>query len=99
MLTTQINYTSFFENARIAGRKSVSPAIIDKVLQDLAAAAVGQTDYLLEENQKDLDRMDPNDPKYDRLKLTAGRIEDIAGEINNVVQLKSPLGCILSEKT
>ncbi len=99
MVTTQINYTAYFENARIAGRKSISPAIIDKVLQNLAIAAVSQTDFLLKENKKDLDRMDPNDPKYDRLKLTAERIENIAAEINNVVQLESPLGLILSENT
>ncbi len=99
MLTTQINYTAYFENARMAGRKSISPAIIDEVLQDLAVAAVAQTDYLLKENQKDLDRMDPHDPKYDRLKLTTARIEDIAGEISNVVHLESPLGRIISEKT
>ena len=99
MLATQISYTAYFENARIAGRKSIAPALIDKVLQDLAAAAVAETDYLLEENKKDLDRMDPHDPKYDRLKLTVARIEGIAGEINNVVGLKSPLGRVLSENT
>ena len=99
MLTTQINYTAYFENARIAGRKSVSPGVIDKVLQDLAAAAIAQIDFLLEENKRDLDRMDPLDPKYDRLNLTAARIEDIASEINNISELKSPLGRLLSENT
>jgi len=93
------NYTGYFENARTAGRKNIAPAIINKVLQDLASAAVAQTDYLLAENKKDLDRMDHDDPKYDRLKLTVGRIADIAGEINNVAQLKTPLGHVISKKT
>jgi glutamate-5-semialdehyde dehydrogenase len=49
------------------------------VLQDVAAEAIAQTNYILAENQKDLDRMDSADPKYDRLKLTAERIKGIAG--------------------
>lgn len=92
------NYTTYFENAHIAGRRSVPPAIINEVLKDLAETAIAQTGYLLQENEKDLERMDPNDPKYDRLKLTAARIEDIATEINNVSQLESPLGDVLSQK-
>ena len=99
MLIKEINYTSHFEKARIAGRKSVDPVTVNNVLQDLAASAVNQADYLLQENKKDLDRMDPNDPKYDRLKLTEARIQDIAKEIGNVAKLGSPLGHVLSEQT
>ncbi|MDB5006339.1 MAG: glutamate-5-semialdehyde dehydrogenase [Mucilaginibacter sp.] len=92
------NYTKYFESARIAGRKSVDAAVINEVLTDLAKTAIAQTGYLLQENEKDLERMDVNDPKYDRLKLTAARIEDIAAEINNVANLESPLGDVLSQK-
>jgi len=99
MIST-MSYTSYFENALIAGRKAKpTPAIINQVLADLADAAVAQTEYLLQENKKDLDRMDPADPKYDRLKLTVGRIEDIAKEILAVAKLESPLGEVLSDKT
>jgi len=93
------NYSTYFENAVIAGRQKLDAAVINLVLHDLAANALTRAAYLLEENKKDLDRMDPHDPKYDRLKLTATRIVDIAAEINNVAQLKSPLGLTLSEKT
>jgi glutamate-5-semialdehyde dehydrogenase len=92
------SYTKYFENARLACRKSFEPLFINKVLQALAIAAVAQSDYLLKENKKDLALMDQADPKYDRLKLTAGRIEEIAKEINNLAQLKSPLGRILAKK-
>jgi glutamate-5-semialdehyde dehydrogenase len=51
----------------------------------------------LAENQKDLDLMDPQDPKYDRLKLTAARIEAIAADMISVAKLDSPLGKQLSE--
>jgi len=93
-----MNYTAYFENALIAGRKTnLAPAAINQVLTDVAEEAVAQTGYLLQENQKDLDRMDSADPKYDRLKLTAARIQDIADDIKNIAELDSPLGHILSE--
>jgi len=98
-MTTETNYTAYFENALLAARKTNPTATtINRVLEDLAIAAVAQTEYLLQENKKDLDRMDPAHPNYDRLKLTAERIKDIANDIINVAHLESPLGHTLSEK-
>lgn len=93
------NYVKYFENAVAAGRQHFTPEVVNQVLHDLAQTAINQAAFLLAENKKDLDRMDPNDPKYDRLKLTAQRIVDIAGEINNVASLNSPLGEVLSDRT
>src|SRR5271170_2573689 len=93
------SYNKYFENAILAGRKSLTPVVINQVLKELAYSAIVLTDYLLQENKKDLDRMDPADPKYDRLKLTPARIEEIARDINNVAKLASPLGKVLSKKT
>ena len=42
--------------------------------------------------------MDPKDPKYDRLKLTAERINGIADDIESVASLPSPVGRILKEE-
>ncbi|MDB5025969.1 MAG: glutamate-5-semialdehyde dehydrogenase [Mucilaginibacter sp.] len=96
-----MDYKNHFDNALIAGRDiiDISPDTIITVLRDLAEAAVAQTDHLLHENQKDLDRMDTTDPKYDRLKLTAARIQDIAKDMVNVAGLPNPLGHVLSEQT
>jgi len=96
-----MEYKQYFEDALLAGRDivSVSPDTIVAVLNDLAGAAIAQTALLLQENQKDLDRMDVSDPKYDRLKLTEVRIKDIAKDMVNVANLPHPLGHILSEKT
>jgi glutamate-5-semialdehyde dehydrogenase len=69
------------------------------VLTDLAKATVEQTDHLLQENKKDLERMDPADPKYDRLTLTADGMKAIAKDMENVAGLDSPLGKILSATT
>lgn len=92
-----MEYNSYFDKAREAGRKpALATALINEVLEDLAAEAIAQTAYILAENQKDLDRMDPADPKYDRLKLTAERIKGIAADMIAVSRLDSPLGKQLS---
>jgi len=75
----------------------VSVEKINQVLVDVAEAAIENTAFILQENAKDLSRMDPADPKYDRLMLTADRIKGIASDISNVATLPSPLGRILSE--
>jgi glutamate-5-semialdehyde dehydrogenase len=75
----------------------VSVVKINQVLQDVAEAATGNTAFILQENAKDLSRMDPTDPKYDRLMLTPERIKGIATDIQNVASLPSPLGRVLSE--
>lgn len=71
---------------------------INSLLVDLADEAVKQTPVLLAENQKDLERMSPDDPKFDRLKLTKKRIQDIATDMKNVAALPTPLGNVLLEK-
>ena len=95
-----MSYTSYFESAALAARDlDVTAAQINTVLEALATETVAQTARLLEENKKDLDRMDPANPNYDRLKLTEARISDIAKDIANVAKLENPLGHILSDKT
>jgi glutamate-5-semialdehyde dehydrogenase len=95
-----VKYTSFFEQAQKAASAftRLSSEKINEVLKDLSRAAVDQQEFLLTENQKDLERMDPEDPRYDRLKLTSKRIEDIASDIANVAELPSPLHKVLMEK-
>jgi glutamate-5-semialdehyde dehydrogenase len=95
-----MSYSTYFEKAQQAGRDitGLDKNLINQVLLDLADAAVAHTDTLIAENQKDLDRMDPADAKYDRLKLTPQRIADIATEIRNVAALDNPVGELLAEK-
>ena len=70
---------------------------INEILLELADQARANTGLILAENQKDLDRMNLQDPKFDRLKLTKDRIESIASDIENVANLQSPVGTILKE--
>ncbi|KAA6322696.1 glutamate-5-semialdehyde dehydrogenase [termite gut metagenome] len=70
---------------------------INKILIAVADAAIAQTSYILAENEKDLERMDKDDPKYDRLMLTEKRIKSIAEDIRSVSALPSPLGRTLTK--
>jgi glutamate-5-semialdehyde dehydrogenase len=70
---------------------------IREVLHELADEAEEHSGFILFENQKDLERMDSEDPKYDRLKLTAERISGIAADMRNVAALPCPVGRVLSE--
>ncbi len=69
----------------------------NEILRAVADEAVRQIPYILEENAKDLSRMDEANPKYDRLKLTDERIRGIASDTRKVAELPSPLGKILKE--
>jgi len=76
---------------------TLSDETINLILCDTAKALVDETDIILKANAGDLSRMNPDDPKYDRLKLTEERLQAIANEMINVSQLPSPLGIILSD--
>jgi glutamate-5-semialdehyde dehydrogenase len=79
--------------------RSISGLSDDKiqiVLQRIAGRLLEKQDFILAENEKDLARMDPSDPKYDRLKLTSERLRGIAADMKSVASLPSPLGKVLS---
>lgn len=72
---------------------------INTILRAIAAEAEAKMHYILTENQKDLQRMDPSNPKYDRLLLNEERLLNIISDINNVASLPSPIGKKLDERT
>lgn len=72
---------------------------INAILEAIARETESKMYYILAENQKDLQRMDINNPKYDRLLLSEQRIMDIVKDIRNVVALPSPVGKTLLQKT
>ena len=75
----------------------MSDKIISDLLCALADETVMQADVILNANKQDLDRMDPANPKYDRLKLTLERIQGIAADMRNVAHLPSPVGRVLRD--
>ena len=68
-------------------------------LEAVADAICAQSAELLAANAEDLARMDPQNPLYDRLKLTPERLEGIASDMRHVAQLPSPLGRTLEDRT
>ncbi len=68
---------------------------INEVILAVADEAVRRKDFILDENRKDLSRMDSSDPRYDRLQLTEARLQGIAADMRNVATLPSPLGRVL----
>ncbi len=76
----------------------ISDEKINSVLKAVADAAVANTEMILAENQKDLASMEKSNPLYDRLLLTAERIEGIASDIRNVGSLPTPLGKVLEKR-
>jgi len=79
--------------------RNLSDATKAALLNDLAERVVAQRDFILAENQKDLDSMDDADPKKDRLLLNGKRIEGLAQSLREVALLPDPSGEILLERT
>lgn len=85
---------------RKASRKliRISDEQIAQILNALADLTLKNQDSILAENAKDLARMDPENPKYDRLLLDAKRIQDITDDLRKVATLPAPLNRMLEER-
>jgi glutamate-5-semialdehyde dehydrogenase len=93
--------TPLFINAKKSSRSLnvIDRDVINTILLAIADAAIENTKYILEENQKDLDLMEKSDPRYDRLILTASRLESIAADIRTVAEMPDPTGKLLFKNT
>ncbi len=90
-----------FKNAK-ASCKTLNNITDDQrnnILLAVADAIVANSTTLLEENAKDLAKMDLSNPLYDRLQLTEKRLEDIAADMRHVATLPTPLGHITNKRT
>ena len=83
-----------------AGQLNRRPAAaLDACLLRLADLTDAHHAELLEANAADLARMDPTNPKYDRLLLDPDRLRAIAADLRRVAELPSPLGRGLEDRT
>ncbi|HJT73905.1 MAG TPA: glutamate-5-semialdehyde dehydrogenase [Chitinophaga sp.] len=69
------------------------------LLKKLAARVMTNTDAIITENKKDLDKISDQDPKKDRLLLNAARIQQLADSINEITALPDPSNQLLVERT
>ena len=82
----------------VSSLQMMSDDTVSAILREVASSLRAAVDSILEANAKDLARMSPDNPKYDRLKLTPARIDGIASDMENVAGLPSPLGRVISEQ-
>ena len=90
-----------FEKVRTASKSlaALTDQQRNEILQAVASAIANSKKRILAANEKDLAKMDPKNPLYDRLQLTEKRLDDIAADMRNVASLPSPLGHVTKEKT
>ena len=90
-----------FENAKRASRELalLTDETRNAVLHKVAGAITAHRQELLEANARDLARMEPENPLYDRLLLTESRLEGIASDMRHVAALPSPLERVTKERT
>ena len=88
-----------FENTKAASRTlaAISDDRRNEILLAVATAIISQKERILSANSRDLARMEPSNPLYDRLQLTSSRLDGIASDMRNVASLPSPLGRVLRE--
>ncbi len=78
--------------------RRLSAATKTDLLNRLSDVLLVHSTDALAENQKDLDRMDQADPKYDRLKLDENRVMTLARSLRDVAVLPDPTGAVLVER-
>lgn len=72
---------------------------VNRILMAVADEITKSMPGLLAANRLDLERMDPENPKYDRLRLSEARLLEIASSMRDVAALPSPLDITLEERT
>ncbi len=92
------NIEDIFIRVKAASRSILRLGVdrINEIILAVADEVVKDADAILAANVEDLSKMSPDDPKYDRLRLTHERIEAIAADMRNVASLASPVGRELS---
>lgn len=100
MIAETVDILAQLKQVNKASRKLVrlSDKDIHTILNEVADLALQNTSYILEENHKDLERMDATNPKYDRLLLNEERLASIAKDIRKVANLSSPLNKVLDQR-
>lgn len=69
------------------------------IIQEIADQITKQSDFILNENKKDLEKIDINDPRYDRILLNTERLIDISNDLKKIASEESPIGRILEDYT
>ncbi|MFY0602225.1 MAG: glutamate-5-semialdehyde dehydrogenase [Cyclobacteriaceae bacterium] len=101
MAVLETTVSEGLEKTLVASRKLIglSDEKIKEILNRVADLSIQKMDAILKANAMDLSRMDPENPKYDRLLLNESRLTDITEDMRRVAELDSPLGTVLDSKS
>lgn len=93
------DFKEIFQAAKraVADLAAADDAKVSDMLRTLADETDKRQTVLLDANKADLEKMDKDNPMYDRLRLDGRRLDGIAADMRNVAGLQSPEGRILSE--
>jgi len=88
------------KKASVASRTipGLNQDLVCRVLLDLADELERSYAEIVRANALDLDKLSPDDYKYDRLRLDEQRLRGIASDIRNVASLKSPVGELIERR-
>ncbi|MBD1423628.1 glutamate-5-semialdehyde dehydrogenase [Sphingobacterium chuzhouense] len=78
--------------------KRLTDSAKQQLLKDIASSLEQRVDDIIRENKKDLERMDREDPRYDRLLLDKDRILALSASLIDVANLPDPTGALISRK-
>lgn len=87
-----MTFNDTFAGVRAASRQllEISADGRSRAITALASLVEENIDSILEANARDLSRMDPSNPLYDRLQLTPDRLRAIAADLRHVAALPLP---------
>lgn len=96
-----MTFNDTFAGVRAASRQllEISADSRSRAILALADLVEENIDTILEANARDLSRMDPANPLYDRLQLTPDRLRAIAADLRHVAALPSPVGEEVEHRT
>jgi len=78
--------------------KRLTDGAKQQLLKGIASSLEERLEDIVRENKKDLERMDKEDPRYDRLLLDNDRILALSASLIDVANLPDPTGLLISRK-
>lgn len=79
-----------------AAIKRLADKAKQQLLKEIASSLEQRVDDIIQENKKDLERMDREDPRYDRLLLDKDRVLALSASLTDVANLPDPTGVLVS---
>ena len=96
-----MDYEVLFNQVKKAskGLVGLTDERIDAVLERTADRLEAACADIMAANRRDLEKLSPDDPRYDRLLLDEARISAIAEDTRNVAALDAPSGKVLARRS